>query len=156
MARTRSPRMSRVKGANGEREFRDVIREFGFRAERDGQTRVARFAGEPNLDVRHDIPGVHTEVKRQETYLVDKWLAQAEDDARRESAAEGHHVEPWVCFRKSKNPWRVIVNARWLLARMREIVDLRDERDWLVARIDPAFADAYVEMVHSRKEQENG
>jgi hypothetical protein len=54
-----------VKGANGEREFRDVIREYDFEAERDGQTRVARWAGEPNLDVRHNIPGVHFEVKRQ-------------------------------------------------------------------------------------------
>lgn len=34
--------MSRVKGANGEREFRDVIRSFGFRAERDGQTCAPR------------------------------------------------------------------------------------------------------------------
>jgi hypothetical protein len=137
VAKTRSPRYSRTKGANGEREFRDVIREFGFTAERDGQTRVARYSGDPNLDVRHDIPGVHTEVKRQETYLIDKWLSQSEMDSERESRATGIAVESWVCFRKSQQPWRVIVNARWLLAIMREVVDLRREvqelRDALLA-----------------------
>ncbi len=115
MAKTRSPRYSRVKGANGEREFRDVIRSFGFTAERDGQTRVARFSGEPTLDVRHDIPGVHTEVKRQETYLIDKWVSQAEFDAAQESRAYGTEVESWVVFRKSKQPWRVIVRKRKLV-----------------------------------------
>jgi hypothetical protein len=139
----RSPRHSRVKGANGEREFRDVIRSFGFTAERDGQTRVARWAGEPNLDVRHDIPGVHAEVKRCETYMIDKWLAQAEDDARRDGGKA-----PWVCFRKSKQPWRCIVPALWLLGVMRELANLRVERDWLVAAMSPEFADSYTEFVH--------
>lgn len=150
MATTRSPRHSRVKGANGEREFRDVIREFGFTAERDGQTRVARWAGEPNLDVRHDIPGVHVEVKRQEAYLVDKWLSQSEADAAREGC------ESWVCFRKSKAPWRVIVNARWLLGIMRDLLELRAERDWLLERIDTRYANDYVQMVHPKKEHSHG
>jgi plasmid maintenance system antidote protein VapI len=136
VARTRSPRHSRVKGANGEREFRDVIREFGFTAERDGQTMVARFSGEPNLDVRHDIPGVHVEVKRQETYLIDKWLSQAEFDAEKESRVAGSRMEPWVVFRKSKQPWRAIVGAKWLLGVMRELVDIRRENFELKRRIE--------------------
>lgn len=145
MAPVRSPRHSRVKGAGGEREFRDVIRSFGFTAERDGQTRFARWANEPNLDVRHDIPGIHVEVKRQETYLIDKWLQQAEDDARRYGA------EPWVVFRKSKRPWRAIVGAHWLLGQVRRMLDLEAENEWLVAHLDPQFADEYVEMSHNAR-----
>jgi hypothetical protein len=135
---------SRRKGANGEREFRDVVREFGFDCERDGQTTSRRFLGAANLDLRHTVPGVHMEVKRRETYGIDAWLSQAEVDAARECK------EPWVCFRKSKQPWRVIVNARWLLGLMRELVDLREERDWLVSRIDTRYADDYIERSHAK------
>jgi hypothetical protein len=141
---------SRVKGANYEREVRDDIRDFGFEAERDGQTRVRRFDGEPNLDVRHTIPGLHVEAKRQEAYLIDRWWAQAVEDSAKETAAYGETVAPCVVFRKSKTKSRALVPWRWLLAVMRELVDLRADRDWLVAHLDPQYADEWVEMEHAR------
>lgn len=136
---------SKRKGANGEREFRDVVRAAGFEARRDGQTRVRVDPDDVNLDVRHDVPGVHMEVKRCETYMIDKWLAQAEFDATRQGG-----LAPWVCFRKSKRPWRVICRADWLLGVMRELVGLRAENEWLAARLRAEHVDEYVEIKHPR------
>ena len=83
---------SRRKGAGGEREVRDVLRRFGFRADR----------GQPPFgDLVHDVPNVHIEVKRCETWKLRAWLRQAELDARSAVA--------WVVFRGSKEPWRVVM-----------------------------------------------
>lgn len=84
---------SRRKGAVGEREVRDILRRFGFRAER----------GQPPFgDIVHDVPGIHIEVKRTEVWKLREWLRQAESDAR-----DGE--EPWVVFRSSREPWRVVM-----------------------------------------------
>lgn len=84
---------SRRKGAGGEREVRDVLRKHGFRCDR-GQP--------PYGDLVHDVPGVHLEVKRCETWSLRAWLRQAEADAR-----DGE--VPWVVFRGSREPWRVVM-----------------------------------------------
>jgi Holliday junction resolvase len=89
-----SGRRSRSKGARGERDFRDLVRRHGFDADRDG-----RLAA----DLRHDVPGVHFEVKRCETITLGKWLRQAE--------AECGDDVPVVAFRQSNQPWRVVVPA---------------------------------------------
>lgn len=88
-----SGRTSRRKGASGEREVRDIFRRHGFHCVRDG-----RFEG----DLNHDVPGVWVEVKRRETLAIPAWLRQAEHDA-----PEG--TVPWVVFRRSKEPWRVVM-----------------------------------------------
>jgi Holliday junction resolvase len=91
-----SGRRSRRKGANGEREVRDLIRRFGFAAVRDG-----RFDG----DINHDIPGTWVEVKRRETASVWAWFEQAQRDAGRRG------LVPFVFFRRSKSPWLVLMPA---------------------------------------------
>lgn len=89
-----SGRKSRQKGARGEREVRDLLRAIGVEARRDGRL---------DDDLSHGLNGFHLEVKRREQYDLDRWLQQAEGDA-------GDRV-PVVVFRKSRQPWRVIVDA---------------------------------------------
>lgn len=98
------PIHSRNKGANAEREVRDIIREAGFEAHRDGQ--IYGDDG-PNEDIAHNIPGVHIEVKRRETLSLPAWCRQAEEDARGRV--------PWVVYRQSHQPWRVVLPFRWVL-----------------------------------------
>ena len=103
---------SRRKGANGEREFRDVLRAHGFEAHRDGQQRFG------HRDLTHNIPWTHLEVKRRETVAIDSWCRQAEEDA-------GPDENPVVVWRRSKAPWRAAMPATRFLAIMRELVTLR-------------------------------
>jgi len=89
---------SRRKGAGGEREVRDVLRSHNIEARRDGRL---------DEDLDHGLVGYHLEVKRRERYEIDSWLAQAERDA-------GDRI-PVVVFRKSREPWRVILRLDdWL------------------------------------------
>lgn len=83
---------SRRKGAGGEREVRDILRRFGFRAQRDG-----RLAA----DLDHDIEGWHLEVKRRETASIWAWLEQAARDA--------FGRVPVVVFRRSRSPWYAVM-----------------------------------------------
>lgn len=89
-----SGKTSRSKGARGEREVRDVLKALGVHARRDGRL---------DDDLDHGLEGYHLEVKRRERYEIDSWVEQAEEDA-------GDRV-PVVVFRKSRQPWRVIVDA---------------------------------------------
>lgn len=95
--------MSRNKGARGEREFARLMDDMGIACERTGRN------GRTSEDVTHAIPGVHIEVKRTEKYAITAWLDQAEKDADDSEAV-------WVAFRQSGQPWRVIVDATWLIA----------------------------------------
>jgi len=83
-----SGRRSRNKGANAEREVRDTIRAYGFEADRDG-----RLAA----DLRHNIPHVHIEVKRCETWYVPAWWRQTVQDAG--------FLNPVLVMRRSREPW---------------------------------------------------
>lgn len=94
-----SGKMSRRKGAVGEREVRDILRAHGFDAYRDGRL---------DEDVAHDAFGYHFEVKRRETYSLDSWIKQCEDDAGVR--------EPVVVFRKSNQPWRAVISFERLSA----------------------------------------
>jgi Holliday junction resolvase len=89
-------RASRAKGSRGELELARIIREHGFACERTGRN------GRTSEDVTHDIPGVHLEAKRRESLALPAWLKQAEGDA-----APG--LVPVVAFRRSREPWRVVV-----------------------------------------------
>lgn len=89
---------SREKGARGERDFRDLLRRYGFYARRDGRL---------DDDLQHDVDGVHFEVKRCERLEIPKWLEQAKRDA-------GARV-PAVAFRRNHDIWRVVVPAEHYL-----------------------------------------
>jgi Holliday junction resolvase len=97
---------SRNKGKRGELEWRDVLREHGFEAERGQQ----RSGGSDSPDVKHTVPGVHFEVKRVENKAagdVYRWLEQA--------AADCGDSIPVVAHRRSRKPWVVIMYANHFL-----------------------------------------
>lgn len=89
-------RAARAKGAAGERELSRVIRAHGFECERTGRNGIT------SEDVTHDIPGIHLECKRDERLSVDAMVRQAERDAPRD-------LVPVVAYRRSRQPWRVVV-----------------------------------------------
>lgn len=89
---------SRDKGARGERELAQFLREHGFEARRGVQ-----FAGGPDSqDVVHNIPGCHVECKRVEQLSLYKAL----DQARRDAAPD---AIPLVAHRRNKREWVAIL-----------------------------------------------
>lgn len=88
---------ARNKGAKAEREVVELIKKHGLDAHR-GHV-FYRESDVVGLD------GYHLEVKRQETYQLDKWLEQSEADAAKK--CEG---VPLVVFHKSRQPWRVVLD----------------------------------------------
>ena len=87
------------KGKTGEREVVRILREHGFPEAR----RTQQFSGKEGTADVEGIEGVHIEVKRQEKLEVEKWHRQACEDAR-----DGEI--PIVAFRRSGQPWRVVMN----------------------------------------------
>ena len=102
---------SRAKGARGEREFAQFLRERGVEARRGQQ-----FAGGGDSpDVVHDIEGVHFEVKRVERFQLWDAVDQAEKDAPVD------HI-PVVVHRKNGRKWVAVIDAH-------ELVKLLHDRD---------------------------
>lgn len=85
---------SRAKGARGERELAEFLRDRGYCARRGQQ-----FSGSPDSpDVVCDIPGIHIECKRVETLRLYPALAQAAHDAGLKVPVVVHKAngKPWV------------------------------------------------------------
>jgi len=98
-------KMSRNKGARGEREFAKFLTEYGFDAHRGRQY----SGGTDSPDVKC-IPlddFYHFEVKRTETLSLYKAMEQAIDDC-------GTKI-PIVAHRRNKREWLCIVKAADLL-----------------------------------------
>lgn len=93
---------SRAKGKVGELEWRDVLRAHGYEARRDGQQGAGGSADAP--DVRHNIPGVHFEVKRVEAINIGRCMAQAVKDA-------GGKLAPLVAHRRNREEWLITMRA---------------------------------------------
>lgn len=108
-----SGRSSRQKGSRGELSFRDLLRSFGFQAERTG-----RGYNAPKDDIAHNVEGVHFEVKSQEVWTLPKWIRQAEEDA-------GDRVAI-VVFRKKKSGWRLDMPAEFGLELLKMKESLTD------------------------------
>ena len=91
---------SRNKGARAERQWRDICRAEGYDAERGCQlyqkgSEIADVVG---------LPGIHIEVKAQETLRLREWIAQ--------SVADAHEKEiPIVAHKKSREGWLVTLRA---------------------------------------------
>ena len=94
-------RMQREKGKRGEREVAQLLRDLGYPARRTAQN--CGKSGDA-ADVI-GVEGLHLEVKRCEQVRLDDWIRQAERDA------EGTGNIPVIVFRKSGEPWRVVVPA---------------------------------------------
>jgi Holliday junction resolvase len=104
-------RSEREKGARGEREFAELLRQHGFEAKRDGRLED---------DLAHNVPDVHFEVKRCERLDLPCWTRQAEADAGSRDAV--------VAYRKSGEPWRVSMTADHYLELHMVL------RDWVLAQ----------------------
>lgn len=68
---------SRDKGARYERKVAEMIREYGYEAERGCQ----HSGGKDSPDVKHNMKGIHVEAKAVERINIWKALAQSERDA---------------------------------------------------------------------------
>lgn len=106
---------SRAKGARGEREFAEYLRDHGWAARRGQQ-----FSGSPDSpDVVCDIPGVHWEVKRVEKGSLYAWLNQACMDSSDDTI-------PIVAHRRNNMGWVAILPMGYLMELLRgRGVDLR-------------------------------
>ena len=105
-------RMSKRKGAAGEREAAEKLNEvLGTRFHRGRQ-----YQGGPDSpDLAGDVPGLHVEVKRTEKLRLWEAVRQARADASVDQV-------PVVMHRASRKPWVVIVEAD-LLIRLLDVVD---------------------------------
>ena len=108
---------SRQKGARGERELAEFLRDLGFEARRGQQF----SGGGDSPDVVHNIPGIHIECKRVETGNLYKWLAQAKCDALADKI-------PVVFHRRNDSDWVVVLDAKDFLGIMRYQIDSDLER----------------------------
>ena len=91
------PINSRDKGARGERELADFLRQHGVEARRGQQF----SGGADSPDVVTNMPDVHLECKRVEKGNLYEWLAQAKHDAQ--------HKLPVVAHRRNGKEWVAIL-----------------------------------------------
>ena len=89
---------SRTKGKRGELELAQLLRSQGHLCARRGQ----QYSGvNGDADVV-GVKGIHIEVKRQEKVFDEKWMKQAEDDARKGEI-------PVVIYRRNHEQWKVLL-----------------------------------------------
>ena len=94
---------SRAKGARGERELANILKEHGYDARRGQQ-----FCGANGDADVIGLPGYHIECKRTERLEAYKFMEQSSFDAR-----EGEI--PLVIYRKNGGEWLVIEKLKdWL------------------------------------------
>jgi Holliday junction resolvase len=88
--------MSRRKGTRGELEIVQFWKGYGFEAWRTPNSGAfSHSRGDVN-----GVPGLHQEVKFQETVRIKEWIAQANADC-------ASHDVPIVIWRTSHMPWQV-------------------------------------------------
>lgn len=97
------PINSRAKGAAGERELANYLKERGYDARRGQQ-----FKGGADSPDVVGLPGYHIECKRVEAGNLYNWLQQAVNDA-------GKGKVPLVVHRKSRKEWVAILRLDDLL-----------------------------------------
>lgn len=89
---------SRQKGARGERELAEFLRDHGVEARRGQQF----SGGTDSPDVVSSLSGIHLECKRKESGNPYNWLSQAISDAGGENI-------PVVAHRRNRQDWIVIL-----------------------------------------------
>lgn len=86
---------SREKGARGERELANILKGYGYAAQRGQQ-----FAGSPDSPDVKGLPGIHIECKRVEHLNIYAGIRQSEKDC-------GDDELPAVFHRKNNQEWLV-------------------------------------------------
>lgn len=100
---------SRAKGSAAEREVANLLKEFGFENARRGQ----QYSGANGDADVVGLPGFHIEVKRREKLELQKWYAQASEDAKIDEV-------PIVVHRKNREKWMVTMDFRDFLDLLRD------------------------------------
>ncbi len=100
---------SRAKGAAGERELANFLKERGFDAKRGQQ-----FKGGADSPDVVGLPGFHIECKRTEAGNPYEWLAQATRDA-------GIDATPIVVHRRNDKPWIVVLDLEDFIRCLRKV-----------------------------------
>lgn len=102
-------RMSRAKGAAGEREFSKLLSEaMGVEIKR--KLGAARDGGD---DLEYGL--FSFEVKRQEVIKIEEWMAQAL------ASAEPSGRIPVVVFRRSNSRWRACIDIEVLFQMIKAV-----------------------------------
>lgn len=100
---------SRRKGAVGEREFCQFLKELGFEARRSQQ-----YCGDSNGEsadiICEALSKIHFEVKRKEAFSLYEGFEQAVRDAGTSGKT------PVVAHRRNNKPWVVIMDAKDFIA----------------------------------------
>ena len=111
-------RMSRNKGKIGERELsRELSRVLGVTA-----CRGVQYSGGPDSpDIVTDIPRLHIECKRTESFRLFEALDQAIRDA-------GSHKTPVVMHRPNRRPWIVVLRLDDLPELARQIHEYQTQK----------------------------
>ena len=89
-------RSSQRKGADGERELAEILREYGFKISRGGSLSYGEI---PDLT---GLPGIHVECKRVEHLNICEAMQQSIRDAQK--FRDGM---PTVFHRRNRQPWLV-------------------------------------------------
>ena len=106
---------SRAKGAVGERELTNILKENGFETRRGQQ-----FCGANGDADVVGLPHIHIECKRVERMIIEKAMTQSRNDAR-----EGEI--PVVMHRKNRQPWLVTMDLNEWLGMYKEWVKCQQE-----------------------------
>jgi len=94
---------SRQKGAAGEREIANILKDYGYETRRGQQ-----FSGQNGDADVVGLPDIHLEIKRVEKLNIENAMDQSRRDAR---AGE----LPVVMHRKNRHPWLVTMDLEaWM------------------------------------------
>lgn len=91
---------SRQKGARGERNWAQFLREHGYEAERGCQ----HAGGKDSPDVKTNMPNIHWEVK----FVEHLNLALAMEQSKRDA---GETEMPAVAHKRNRTEWLVTIRA---------------------------------------------
>lgn len=114
-------RMSREKGARGEREVVALARTAGLEADRTAPLQAGRVPGAPDVLIRA-WPELHVEVKRDERMSVDAMVRQSVAEA---AQFPGEQRVPLVAWRRNGGLWRLDAPLDWGLGVLSELHHLR-------------------------------
>lgn len=108
-------RKSKRKGAAGERELANLLKDYGYDCRRGRQYDGAGAADVIGLD------GIHIEVKRVERLNLSAALEQSRRDAK------GMEI-PIVCHRKNREGWQVTMGLEEFLLMYRLYQEALNEK----------------------------
>lgn len=141
------------KGAEGEIDWRNFLKERGFEARRGQQYCGAN--GDADV-ICEELAHIHWEVKRTETLSFRKALEKAKSDA-------GEGKTPIVVQRGNRQDWVAIIEAEKLLEMISELMKFRankrelfydrflvDVENGTIPQTPQALAD-YINIKHVRK-----